>query len=228
MRRRPASSRNADGRCCATGRARLGRLRADRAAAVIEAEVHTAGDKRDEQHDRAVAPAPPPCPLARLLDQRLDQRFQLAAVDRHGRAGALESGGRGGAVTAMTTSLDEATMTSTMLGVKVDRDEPLELHEQVAGEIRRAIADGEAKPGERLPPPKTSPPSSASTPTPSCEPSANSATKACSSSAAAAASPSSEPRNTAPSSNRPGNSSNFARKHGYKPDELIQIIQQLG
>ena len=39
-----------------------------------------------------------------------------------------------------------------MLGVKVDRDEPLELHEQVAGEIRRAIADGEAKPGERLPP----------------------------------------------------------------------------
>ncbi len=54
----------------------------------------------------------------------------------------------------MTTSLDEATMTSIMLGVKVDRDEPLELHQQVAGEIRRAIADGEAKPGERLPPAK--------------------------------------------------------------------------
>jgi GntR family transcriptional regulator len=36
--------------------------------------------------------------------------------------------------------------------VKVDRNEPLDLHEQVAGEIRRAIADGEAKPGERLPP----------------------------------------------------------------------------
>ena len=45
-------------------------------------------------------------------------------------------------------------MTSIMLGVKVDRGEPLELHEQVAGEIRRAIADGEAKPGERLPPAK--------------------------------------------------------------------------
>jgi GntR family transcriptional regulator len=43
-------------------------------------------------------------------------------------------------------------MTSTMLGVKVDRDERTQLHEQVAGEIRRAIADGEAKPGERLPP----------------------------------------------------------------------------
>ena len=41
-----------------------------------------------------------------------------------------------------------------MLGVKVNRDEPLELHEQVAGEIRRAIAEGEARPGERLPPAK--------------------------------------------------------------------------
>jgi GntR family transcriptional regulator len=36
--------------------------------------------------------------------------------------------------------------------VKVNRDDPIDLHEQVAGEIRRAIADGEAKPGERLPP----------------------------------------------------------------------------
>jgi len=52
------------------------------------------------------------------------------------------------------TSIEDATMASTMRGVKVDRDDPLELHEQVAGEIRRAIADGEAKPGERLPPAK--------------------------------------------------------------------------
>jgi GntR family transcriptional regulator len=43
-------------------------------------------------------------------------------------------------------------MASTMLRVKVDRDEPTQLHEQVAGEIRRAVADGEAKAGERLPP----------------------------------------------------------------------------
>src|SRR3989442_10862188 len=39
-----------------------------------------------------------------------------------------------------------------MLNVKVDRGDPTDLYEQVAGEIRRAIADGEAKPGERLPP----------------------------------------------------------------------------
>jgi GntR family transcriptional regulator len=43
-------------------------------------------------------------------------------------------------------------MSSTMLHVKIDRQEPTELFEQVAAEIRRAIADGEAKPGERLPP----------------------------------------------------------------------------
>jgi GntR family transcriptional regulator len=36
--------------------------------------------------------------------------------------------------------------------VKVDRSDPTLLHEQVAGEIRRAIAEGEASPGERLPP----------------------------------------------------------------------------
>jgi GntR family transcriptional regulator len=41
-----------------------------------------------------------------------------------------------------------------MRRVKIDRRAPLDLHEQVAGEIRRAIADGEAKPGERLPPAK--------------------------------------------------------------------------
>src|SRR5664280_3871484 len=36
--------------------------------------------------------------------------------------------------------------------VKVDRSDSLALHDQVAAEIRRAIADGEAAPGERLPP----------------------------------------------------------------------------
>jgi DNA-binding transcriptional regulator YhcF (GntR family) len=35
--------------------------------------------------------------------------------------------------------------------VKLDRNEPTDLHEQVAAEIRRAIANGEAHPGERLP-----------------------------------------------------------------------------
>ncbi len=38
--------------------------------------------------------------------------------------------------------------------MKVDRSESVAVFEQVAGEIRRAILDGEAKPGERLPPAK--------------------------------------------------------------------------
>jgi GntR family transcriptional regulator len=38
-----------------------------------------------------------------------------------------------------------------MLSVNVDRSESVPLHDQVAAEIRRAIADGEAGPGDRLP-----------------------------------------------------------------------------
>jgi GntR family transcriptional regulator len=41
-----------------------------------------------------------------------------------------------------------------MFDVKVDKSDPTDLYEQVAAEIRRAIAEGEAKPGERLPPAK--------------------------------------------------------------------------
>jgi GntR family transcriptional regulator len=41
-----------------------------------------------------------------------------------------------------------------MRSVKVDRDNPVPLHDQVAAEIRRAIADGEAAPGRCLPPAK--------------------------------------------------------------------------
>ena len=41
-----------------------------------------------------------------------------------------------------------------MLSVKVHKHDPTDLYQQVAAEIRRAIAEGEAKPGERLPPAK--------------------------------------------------------------------------
>jgi DNA-binding transcriptional regulator YhcF (GntR family) len=34
----------------------------------------------------------------------------------------------------------------------IDRADPAALHEQVAAQLRRAIAEGEALPGERLPP----------------------------------------------------------------------------
>ncbi len=38
-----------------------------------------------------------------------------------------------------------------MISVNIDREDPVLLHDQVAAEIRRAIADGEAGPGDRLP-----------------------------------------------------------------------------
>src|SRR5262249_38112878 len=41
-----------------------------------------------------------------------------------------------------------------MLALTIDQNDPIELYELVAAEIRRAIADGEANPGERLPPAK--------------------------------------------------------------------------
>jgi len=39
-----------------------------------------------------------------------------------------------------------------MLDVKLSRDDRVPLYDQVCAEIRRAIADGEIGPGERLPP----------------------------------------------------------------------------
>jgi GntR family transcriptional regulator len=52
------------------------------------------------------------------------------------------------------SSLYDARVSITMRIVKVDHSDPLELHHQAAAEIRRAIAEGEAKQGERLPPAK--------------------------------------------------------------------------
>ena len=64
--------------------------------------------------------------------------------------------------TQPTPQHHNASVASIMRPVKIDRhtNSP-DLHEQVAAELRRAIGDGEATPGERLPPAKTSPPSSA-------------------------------------------------------------------
>jgi GntR family transcriptional regulator len=41
---------------------------------------------------------------------------------------------------------------STNPTLEIDHSSPVPLHEQVAAAIRRAIAEGEARPGERLPP----------------------------------------------------------------------------
>jgi GntR family transcriptional regulator len=45
----------------------------------------------------------------------------------------------------------EATDPEGLMLSRVDRSDPMPLHDQVAAEIRRAIADGEAYPGDRIP-----------------------------------------------------------------------------
>jgi|SRR5690349_23702341 DNA-binding GntR family transcriptional regulator len=119
-------------------------------------------------------------------------------------------------------------MDSIMRNVKIDRGDPLELHEQVAGEIRRAISDGEARPGERLPPAKDL--------AAVLGVNTNTVLRALR-----------ELRDEGLLEFRRGRGITvtgtpergavverarellqFARTHGYKPDELIEIIQQLG
>ena len=119
-------------------------------------------------------------------------------------------------------------MTSTMLGVKVDRDDPLELYEQVAGEIRRAIAAGEAKPGERLPPAKDL--------AAVLGVNTNTVLRALRAlrdegllefRRGRGITVTGTPEDGAVFE-RARELVRFARKHGYKRDELIRIIQQLG
>ena len=119
-------------------------------------------------------------------------------------------------------------MNSTMRKVKVDRDEPLDLHEQVAGEIRRAIADGEAKPGERLPPAKDL--------AAVLGVNANTVLRALRAlrdegllefRRGRGITVTGTPERGAVIE-RAKELLNYARTQGYKPDELIRIIQQLG
>jgi GntR family transcriptional regulator len=64
------------------------------------------------------------------------------------RALALGSGQRQG---ALTSTKNDTKTTSTMESVKINLAEATPLYQQVAAEIRRAISEGEAKPGERMP-----------------------------------------------------------------------------
>ena len=119
-------------------------------------------------------------------------------------------------------------MTSTMLEVKIDKTDPADLYEQVAGEIRRAIAEGEAKPGERLPPAKDL--------AAILGVNTNTVLRALrvlrdegllefrrGRGITIAGTP-----ERGAVINRARELVDFARTHGYKPDELIHIIENLG
>ena len=115
-----------------------------------------------------------------------------------------------------------------MRNVKLDRSNPLDLHEQVAGEIRRAIADGEAKPGERLPPAKDL--------AAILGVNTNTVLRALRQlrdegllefRRGRGITVTGSPEQSAVIE-RAKELLHYAHSHGYKPDELIQIIRQLG
>src|SRR5256885_12933959 len=119
-------------------------------------------------------------------------------------------------------------MTSIMVYVKVDRGDPTDLHQQVAGEVRRAIADGEAKPGERLPPAKDL--------AAVLGVNTNTVLRALRElrdegllefRRGRGITVTGTPQQSAVLE-RAKELVNYARSQGYKPDEVIQIIEQLG
>ena len=61
---------------------------------------------------------------------------------------------RGGGLVSRKTNLYDANVSSITQTTWIDHRSPVPLHEQVAAALRRAIADGEAGPGDRLPPAK--------------------------------------------------------------------------
>ena len=115
-----------------------------------------------------------------------------------------------------------------MRPVKLDRENALDLHEQVAAELRRAIADGEAKPGDRLPPAKDL--------AAVLGVNTNTVLRALRQLRDEGLLEFRRGRGITVTGT-PEHSAvieqakellHYARTHGYKPDELIRIIQQLG
>ena len=102
-------------------------------------ETHASRDEgqRDRQRHKGASAS---TATARLLEEGLGVEG-IARVEADRR----------GALNIYPGSYHGATMARTMFSVNIDRSEPLALHDQVAAEIRRAIAEGEASPGERLP-----------------------------------------------------------------------------
>jgi GntR family transcriptional regulator len=115
-----------------------------------------------------------------------------------------------------------------MRNVKLDRGNPLDLHAQAAAEIRRAITDGEAKAGERLPPAKDL--------AAVLGVNTNTVLRALRElrdegllefRRGRGITITGTPEQSAVTE-RAKELLQYARSRGYKPDELIQIIQQLG
>jgi hypothetical protein len=72
---------------------------------MVEAEVEPATGKNGEQDAGAVAPATASCPAPCLLDQRLDERLELVAIDGNAWAGRAGRSGNAQESTPDTVTL---------------------------------------------------------------------------------------------------------------------------
>jgi GntR family transcriptional regulator len=120
-------------------RGRLTGSAADRWPAAGQGTRHGEGTpdgRRDDKRHRQPGLLPPPPSMSTRC------RYHYLRLGRRPRTGrGYWRGDR-----------HDASLASIMLDVKVDREGHAPLHDQVCAELRRAIADGEVRPGERLPP----------------------------------------------------------------------------
>jgi GntR family transcriptional regulator len=98
-------------------------------------------DEYNEQSSQRTAAAVATLPRPRIVDDASHNSYAAGRNPHRSRT----------ARRGTYSSHDGANMPGVMALVKVTRNDRSLLHEQVAAQIRQAIADGEAKPGERLP-----------------------------------------------------------------------------
>jgi DNA-binding transcriptional regulator YhcF (GntR family) len=102
------------------------------AVSVRQNQDSTAGQRKDDDANHDASPA---LSTTRLANEHLDIRVAGKTLDL-----------------GIQHTNDGASITSIMLDVQLVADDRIPIYEQVATEIRRAIATGECHPGERLPP----------------------------------------------------------------------------
>lgn len=103
-----------------------------------ESNVDGGRDACSRQREHGSEQSPSALPATSLSEHSRERLEHAAAAERE---------------TERRCSLqDEAILRSIIIEGNIDRDAPDDLHVQVAAEIRRAIAEGEARQGERLPP----------------------------------------------------------------------------
>jgi GntR family transcriptional regulator len=128
---------------CSRHRINRARVGAEGAASDQRVAGRAGNQDADPDDDGCVAPPPPARPAPSFLDERLGVEIVQSRRRRPGRPVLLD------------LHHNDAIVVITMFSVnKVDPDTQALLHDQVAAELRRALAQGEALPGERLPPAK--------------------------------------------------------------------------